>query len=79
MKQAKRKVGSCRVENTETKEENCRLDYPALSCNDVSAWTSTVVARERRQGPRNTIVFCNLHCIHLCIVINIYNVDVAVV
>ena len=41
-------MGSCRVENTETKEENCRLDYPALSCNDVSAWTSTVVVRERR-------------------------------
>ena len=45
-------MGSCRVENTETKEENCRLDYPALSCNDVSAWTSTVVARERHLGPR---------------------------
>ena len=38
--------------HSETKEENCRLDYPALSCNDVSAWTSTVVARERRLGPR---------------------------
>ena len=40
------------LSNIETKEENCRLDYPALSCNDVSAWTSTVVARERRLGPR---------------------------
>ena len=34
-------MGSCRVENTETKEENCRLDYPALSCNDVSAQFSS--------------------------------------
>ena len=43
-----RKVGSCRVENTETKVEKHWLDYPALSCNAVSARTSTVVARERR-------------------------------
>ena len=47
-----REDGSCRVENTETKVENYLLDYPALSCSDVSAWTSSVVARERHLGPR---------------------------
>ena len=26
--------------------------HPALSCNNVSVWTSIVVARERRLGPQ---------------------------
>ena len=35
------------------KSRNHLLDYPALSCNEVSAWASTVVARECCLGPRN--------------------------
>ena len=39
--------------HNETKVEIiCVLDYPALSCNDVSAWASTVVARECCLGLR---------------------------
>ena len=34
------------------KSRNHLLDYPALSCHDVSSWTSTVVARECLLGPR---------------------------
>ena len=42
-----REVGLCRVENTETKVEYDQLDYPALSCNDVSARTSMHHSGER--------------------------------
>ena len=64
--------------DTETKEENCRLDYPALSCNDVSVWTSTVVARERRLGPRRAqqrrcqrwiVGLCNAVLLYLCTIV----------
>ena len=34
------------------KQRNCLLDHPTFSCNDASAWTSTVVAKECRMVPR---------------------------
>ena len=45
-----------------TKVENHLLDYPALSCNDVSAWTSTVVARECHLGPQRVQHIIKLYC-----------------
>ena len=36
------------------KNQNHLLDHPTLSCNDVSAWMSTIVVRERRLVPQRT-------------------------
>ena len=45
-------LGKDTLQSTEKKCKNHLIDYLVMSCNEVSAWTSTVVARERRLSPQ---------------------------